>query len=177
MKRIAVLAVIGTGLLALPSSASAQLGAVNCPAGVQVSASYVCVHSNGLGGEAVLNPPSCSYVNAWSTNPVTAGYAGFGTSCPETGTKDMSCNGIDEGSGSNSGGCFWIKPAPEAVNRALQNPVTAMLICHVDASGEDPANVNRDGCSLPPDLCSSCRSRSVTSERAGAEKRNGRGRG
>ena len=147
MKRIALLAVIGAGLLALPSSVSAQSGAVNCQGTVHVSASYICVHINGIGGEAVINVPSCSYINAWSTNPVTPAYAGMGTSCPETGWKDTDCDGVDAGSGSNSGGCFWIKPAPAVINNALQNPVTAMLICG-DISGEDPASSNRDGCSI-----------------------------
>ena len=159
MKRIALLAVTGAGLLASPSSAAAQSGAVNCPAGLQVSPSYICVHVNGVGGEAVINPGGCSYINGWTTNPGTPGYAGI---CPGA-TTDPGCDGVDNGFGANSGGCFWIKGAPPVVNNALQNPVTAMLICHVDASGEDPEHVNRDGCSIPPDLCCSSRS-AVTRE-------------
>ena len=143
MKRIALLAVIGGSLLALPSSAAAQSGAVNCPAGVQVSPSYICVHVDGAGGEAVINPADCSYINGWESNPGTPGYAGICTGA----TTDPGCDGVDNGSGANEGGCFWIKPLP--INQApLQNPVTSLFICG-NTSGEDPANSSRDGCSIP----------------------------
>jgi hypothetical protein len=150
LKRIALLAVIGASLLALPSSASAQQP--NCPddglppAEVNVTSNGLCaVGPAGEGGELVVNPGGCSYINAWSDNPGTPGYAGI---CTQTTTTDPGCDGIDAGSGSNEGGCFWIKPADPAVNQALQNPVTAMFICG-NTSGEDPAASSRDGCSIP----------------------------
>lgn len=140
----------------------------NCSGGAQVSTSYACVHVVGQGGEVVINPSGCSYIDGWPTSPVP-GYAGICLGA----AHDPSCDGTNHGNAPNNGGCFWIKGAPEAVNNALQNPVTAMLICRVDVGGDDPRTETRDGCSIPPDLC--CSSRSVTSARVGAEKRN-RGR-
>ena len=153
MTRIALLALIGAGLMALPSSAAAQSGATKCPSSAEAHVAgehvlYVCVHVNGLGGEIVINPAR-SYINGWSSNPgSTAGYAGFAN----THTRDGDCDGDDEGSGSNYGGCFWIKDAPWFVNDGLNGPfesfVTAMFICG-NTSGEDPDNSARDGCSIP----------------------------
>jgi hypothetical protein len=149
LKRIALLAVIGAALLA-PSSASAQSGAVNCPAGVEVSPSHVCVHVNGQGGEAVINPGGCSYINAWTTSQPTPGYGGI---CTQTQTTSPGCDGQDnDPNGANTGGCFWVKPAPDAVNQAINaaptQVVTAMFICG-NTSGEDPQNTPRRGCSIP----------------------------
>jgi hypothetical protein len=145
MKRIALLAVIGAGLMALPGTAAAQLGSVNCPSGLQISASQICVHVAGAGGELVVNnADSCTYINGWSTNPFYVGYAGICTQA----TPDPTCNGTGQGSGANEGGCFWIKSAPAAVNEALQNPVTVTLICG-NLEGENPRHTGRDGCFLP----------------------------
>jgi hypothetical protein len=149
LKRIALLAVIGAGLLALPSSAAAQSGAANCPGGVEVSASGACVYVEApvtgadVGGELVLNAGGCSYINGWTTNPGTPGYAGLCTLAPH----DAGCGPDDEGSGANTGGCFWIKPLP-VDQTALQNPVTDMFICG-NTSGEDPQASGRDGCKIP----------------------------
>ena len=168
MKYIALLAVIGAALLA-PSSASAQSGATNCPGGVKVvtpnvevsvsppnvnvSRTSVCVFNaeTGAGGEAVLDPAGCSYVNAWQTNPGTPGYAGI---CTQTTTTSPGCDGQDnDPAGNNTGGCLWVKPAPADVNNAINSAppgfaVTAMFICG-NTSGEDPMASNRDGCSIP----------------------------
>ena len=161
MKRIALLAIVVGGLLALPSSAAAQTS--DCPndiAGIAHVSSppyppvYACADSNGaapggVGGEGLYDPAGCSYVNGWSDNPDGKGYAGI---CTQTRTTDPGCDGIDGGSGSNTGGCFWIKPAPDDVNQALNSgavgTVTAQFICG-NTSGEDPNNTTRDGCSIP----------------------------
>ena len=182
MKHIALLAVIGTALLALPSSASAQSGATKCPEGVKASApgvevspshihvlpdslgvspSYACVYveapvtGNDIGGEAVIdNSEECSYVNGWTTNPGSPGYAGICTDAPHDDPPAPSCDGVDDGNGANRGGCFWIKPAPRPVNDAINkddNEVrdfTDWFICG-NTSGEDPDNSSRDGCSIP----------------------------
>ena len=163
MKRIALLAIVGAALLA-PSSASAQAPPPACQDGSEVSPGnpgYFCVYVEGpaqtggqdIGGEAVFNSAGCSYINAWTTNPGTPGYAGICTQTKTTDPGTTGCNGIDEGSGPNEGGCFWIKPAPDDVNNAINSAppgfaVTAMFICG-NTSGEDPKNSTRDGCSIP----------------------------
>jgi hypothetical protein len=64
-------------------------------------------------------------------------------------SKDPDCDGSDEAApGNNSGGGFGIKGAPEVVNNALQNSVTAMLFCG-NTTGRTTAT--RDGCSMPDD--------------------------
>jgi hypothetical protein len=143
MKRIALLAAIGAGLLALPNTATAEDGAVNCPAGVGVSADQICVHVSGAGGEFVINnADSCTYVNGWGTNP----YAGL---CTEAESRGPSCGGAPDADPANTGGCFGITAAPSAVNAALNSAplsaVTAMLIC----DDGNPRSAGLDGCFIP----------------------------
>jgi len=131
-------------MLALPSAASAQSGATSCPGGVGVSASKICVYVAPVGGELVINNGGCSYVNAYQGNPGTEGYAGL---CPLA-PHDPTCDGSNHGTGSNKGGCFWIKPLTVVDQTLIQNPVTDMFICG-NTSGEDPQNAGRDGCFIP----------------------------
>jgi hypothetical protein len=159
MKRIALLAVIGAGLMALPSSAAAQTACRNgAPApGVQVTpipgGVYACVDvGGGVGGESEISvSPTGSYgwVDGFDNNPGSGtGYAGLNAGGISDTSKDSNCDGVDAASSSNnSGGCFWIKGAPAAVNNALQNPVTAMFICGNTSGGRTTST--RDGCSIP----------------------------
>ena len=147
MKRIALLAVIGAGLLALPGTAAAQVSDCSGVVGT-TTAGDTCVDAGGIGGEAVIRPSvgGCSYINGWTSNPVQ-GYAGLCLGA----AHDAGCGSADEGSGANTGGCFWIKPLPpelDFVQQALQNPVADMFICG-NTSGEDPQASGRDGCKIP----------------------------
>src|SRR5687767_7329508 len=115
LKRIALLAVIGAGMLALPSTAAAQSSTCSGPVGTTPSGA-ICVDVLGAGGELVVNnSDGCSYVNGWETNPGSPGYGGIctgatsrGPNCSTTGTQ-----------GPNTGGCFEIKGAPAPVNQTL----------------------------------------------------------
>lgn len=89
----------------------------NCSGGAQVSTSYACVHVVGQGGEVVINPSGCSYIDGWPTSPVP-GYAGICLGA----AHDPSCDGTNHGNAPNNGGCFWIKGAPEAVNNRASEP-------------------------------------------------------
>ena len=151
MKYTALLALIGAGLLALPSSAAAQVpddGAARCPAGVDVDSTdgHICVHQSGQGGEAVLDPAGCSYINGWDSG-AAPGYAGICTHA----THNPACP--EPRPGPNEGGCFWLKDAPgaSALFNSLDTPardVTDMFICG-NTSGGNPESTTRDGCFVP----------------------------
>jgi hypothetical protein len=154
MKRIALLAVIAAGLLALPSTAAAQTP--TCPDVVHVSQGpppYACVDVNGTGGELVINrgTASCSYINGWATNPAPArGYSGI---CTGATSRGPTCNPDGHPAGGiNTGGCLGVDGNPGGVSALLSSPpvaaVTAMIICG-NTSGENPRNTTRRGCSIP----------------------------
>ena len=149
MKRIALLAVIGAGLMALPSTAAAQSGATECPGGVEVSANRICVNvapAGNIGGELVIGDSNgCSYINGWSANPGAS--KGYGGLCEGAGPSSP-CPGSHP-SGPNTGGCFVLRDASGGDVFAFpSNPVTDMFICG-NTTGEDPQNSNRRGCSIP----------------------------
>lgn len=143
-------------MLALPSTAAAQSGAVNCPGGVGVSADQICIDVGGAGGELVIaDEDSCTYINAWESNPGTPGYAGL---CTEGQSRGENCDTGTDADPANTGGCFQIKPAPE-LNAVLNDDeglgiVTGTFICG-NTTGEDPKdttageNPGRDGCAIP----------------------------
>jgi hypothetical protein len=169
LKRIALLAVIGAGLVALPGTASATSDctfangnpgpggtvvpygtAVNGDKGADNAIVGVCVDTNTAadGGYAEVGS-GYGIIDGSDANPGNgAGYAGLNAGGVSDTSKDAACDGVDSGGGHNSGGCFWIKPAPSAVNALLQNPVTAMFICG-NTSGADWSAATRDGCSIP----------------------------
>ena len=140
--------------MALPSSAAAHGTCPPEPFIVHADGDSVhaCVDlpGNGWGGEAEFaKNGSYGWVDGDDSNPAnSAGYVGFNNGGISDTNKDTNCDGVDEGGGNNSGGCFWIKGAPAAVNAALQNPVTAMFMCG-NTSGPDHRNSTRDGCSIP----------------------------
>jgi hypothetical protein len=156
MKRIALLAVIAGSLMALPSTATAQNGAASClgttvgTVTVGIPASGVCIYesTSWAGGELVINnADSCTYINAWSSNPGTPGYAGL---CTESASRGPSCTADPaDADPANTGGCFGITPAPAAGNQVLNSgpasAVTAMFIC----DDGNPQNAGRDGCLIP----------------------------
>ena len=141
MKRIALLAVIGGSLLALPSTAAAQ--ASDCSAAVgTTTAGDPCVDvGGGVGGELVIRPSGCSYING------SPGYAGI---CTNAVSRGPTCS-TSGGSGANTGGCFQVGGGPGGVNQLLNTApvgtVTAIFIC--GSTGQNPKNTNRDGCSIP----------------------------
>lgn len=164
MKRIALLAVIGAGLLALPGTAAATSDcsfagggaavvygtAVNGDPGADNALVGVCVDTNLPvdGGYAEVGS-GYGIIDGSDANPGNgAGYAGLDAGGVSDTNKDPDCDGVDEGGNHNSGDCFWIKPAPDAVNALLQNPVTALFICG-NTSGADWSAAGRDGCSIP----------------------------
>jgi len=152
VKRIALLAIAGAGLLVVPGTASARTDcgyAGGGPAQVYTSggvtgnaAAGACVDT-GLpvdGGYAeVGNGASYAVVDGSDNNPSNgAGYAAL--SGYESGSKDTSCDGTDSGSGTNSGGCLWIK--------ALGVGAPVPLIACGLTSGPDYTAATRDGCSI-----------------------------
>jgi hypothetical protein len=156
LKRIALLAVIGAGMMALPGSAGAIS---NCPYGTVYTsggaggnaALGVCVDLNTPidGGYAeVGNGASYGIIDGSDANPAGngQGYAGFVTpGGVSDSSKDASCDGSDDAAASrNSGGCFWFKP----LGLNLTNPVTTMFVCG-NTSGPDYATATRDGCAIP----------------------------
>ena len=166
MKRIALLAVIGAGLMALPGTATA----INeCPGGGAVetwgsalgggsgvggnAAVGVCVDTDAAPGVAdggyveVGNGGSYGVVDGSDDNAGNAGgYAGFVTPGSVADSSKDSCDGSDDASPShNTGGCFWLK-APANLN--LTNAVTTMFVCG-NTSGKYWAQSSRDGCSIP----------------------------
>jgi hypothetical protein len=156
MKRIALLAVVAGSLMALPSTAAAQSGSVNCPGGVGASADQICVDVGGTGGELVIaDEDNCTYINAWSSNPGTPGYAGL---CTDGESRGEDCTTATDSDPDNTGGCFQIKDAPDPVNPTLNSEpvsvVTGTFICG-NTTGEDPKNTTadgnpgRDGCAIP----------------------------
>jgi hypothetical protein len=162
LKRIALLAVIGAGLLALPGTAAARS---DCFSGGPVEVYGTAIGSHGGADSALVGacvdtnlPADGGYAEVGSgygivdgsdVNPGNgAGYAGLNAGGVSDSNKDANCDGDDTGGDHNSGGCLWIKPAPPAVNALLQNAVTAMFICG-NTSGADWAAAGRDGCSIP----------------------------
>jgi hypothetical protein len=168
LKRIALLAVIGAGLMALPGTASARSDctfanggaggtvvaygtAVNGDPGADNALVGVCVDTNTAidGGYAEVGA-GYAVIDGSDANPDGngRGYAGLNAGGVSDSNKDANCDGVDSGGDHNSGGCFWLKPAPASVNALLQNPVTAMFICG-NTSGSDWGAAGRDGCSIP----------------------------
>jgi hypothetical protein len=163
MKRIALLAVIAGSLMALPSTAAAQTAAeAGCTGPVEINhktppaTASACVDVGGAGGEIVVaDEDSCTYINAWSSNPGTPGYAGL---CTGAVSRGPSCTTATDSDPDNTGGCFQIKDAPAPVNAALNTApvsvVTGTFICG-NTTGEDPKNTTaggnpgRDGCAIP----------------------------
>jgi hypothetical protein len=119
----------------------------------------VCVDTNlpaADGGYAELGL-GYAVIDGSDANPAgyAQAYAGLNAGGVSDTNKDTNCDGVDSGGDHNSGGCFWIKPAPASVNALLQNPVTAMFMCG-SISGPDWGAAGRDGCSIPDgDICCS----------------------
>jgi hypothetical protein len=170
LKRIALLAVIGAGLLALPGSAAATSDcsfAGGGPAvvygtavpvgpgagnpGADNALVGVCVDTN-LAIDGGYGEVGTGYgvIDGSDSNPAGngQGYAGLNAGGVSDSNKDTNCDGVDSGGDHNSGGCFWLKPAPASVNALLQNPVTALFVCG-NTSGPDWSAAGRDGCSIP----------------------------
>jgi hypothetical protein len=155
MKRIALLAVIGAGLLALPSTAAAQVSDCTPVAGPvgNTANGDLCVDQGGVGGELVIarGPASCSYINGWVANPAPArGYSGI---CTGAVSRGPTCNPDGHPAGGiNTGGCLGVDGNPGGVNAVLNGPqlaaVTRLFICG-STSGEDPRSTTRRGCSIP----------------------------
>lgn len=156
MKRIALLAVIAGGLLALPGSAGAIS---NCPYGTVYTsggaggnaALGVCVDTNTAadgGYVEVGQGGSYGIIDGSDANPAgnAQGYAGFvQPGAVADSSKDSACDGNDTAAPSrNSGGCFWFKP----LGLNLTNAVTTMFVCG-NTSGPDYATAKRDGCAIP----------------------------
>jgi hypothetical protein len=150
LKRIALLAVIGGSLLALPGSASAACSD-GAPIGVQNNATNVHVCSV-IGDAEVAKDGSYGWVDGADSNPAnSAGYAGYNTAFGPS----SDCDGLDDSPlGTNDGGCFWIKGAPPIVNQTINDPdtptsaVTNWFMCG-NTSGPDHTSTTRDGCSIP----------------------------
>lgn len=155
MKKYGLVLAASLGLLALPGSAvavddcsyagggpaqvytsggatgGALLGAcVNT--GLPVDGGYVEVGQAGGGSYAVIDGSDANPANG-------AGYAGL--SSAETGGRDTTCNDNDTGSGTNSGGCLYVKP--------LNTGAPVPLIACGNSSGPDYTSASRDGCSIP----------------------------
>lgn len=75
-----------------------------------------------------------------SATDQSAGYIGVNTGF-ETGVKDGACDNVDSGTGTNSGGCLWVKPAGPGVSGSP-------IICG-NTSGASWDASGRDGCALP----------------------------
>jgi hypothetical protein len=94
--------------------------------------------------EAGVGDPGEAYVvvDGDDANTGGAGQAGgyFGVSTFETGVKDTNCNGVDEGSGSNSGGCLTV--------RGVASVPVPLIICG-NTSGKSFGTSSRDGCTAP----------------------------
>jgi hypothetical protein len=154
VKRIALLAVVGAGLLVVPGTATARTDcgyAGGGPAQVYTSGGVTgdalvgaCLDTNTAvdGGYVEIGNGSrgtYAVVDGSDSNPSNA--AGYGAlSTYEAGSKDTSCDGVDSGSGTNSGGCLWIK----ALNLGAPVPLIACGL----TSGPDYAAASRDGCSI-----------------------------
>jgi hypothetical protein len=183
LKRIALLAVIGAGMMALPSTAAAKTDctfangnpgpggpvvvygtAVNGDPGAHSAGIGVCVDTNTTadGGYAEVGQGFTyaiidgSDANGPVDNPAR-GYAGLDPRPRQSDTSiDPDCDGSDDAAGShNTGGCFWIKPAPADVNNAINDDatpttvVTDMFICGNTSGASWGDNARRDGCSIP----------------------------
>lgn len=134
--------------------------AINGSSGAANALVGVCVDTNTAfdGGYAEVGTPGYVVIDGSEQNPAGQGqgYAGLNVLGVSDTSKDNNCDGADNASPShNSGGCFWLKPAPASVNALLQNPVTAMFICGNTsgpdwrASGAPADGATRDGCSIP----------------------------
>lgn len=181
MRRGLAVALVAGSLMALPATSSARTdctfangnpgagglvvvygSAVNGDPGADNALVGVCVDTNlpaADGGYAEIGQGAGYVVIDGSDvdGGDRAGYVGLNLGGVSDSNKDTNCDGVDSGGDHNSGGCFWLKPAPPAVNALLQNPVTAMLMCG-SISGPDWAAAGRDGCSIPVgDICCSIR--------------------
>jgi hypothetical protein len=173
LKRFALLAVVGVGLLALPGGASARSDcayagggpvAVYGPGGGVTGDSIagVCVDTNTAadGGylEIGANPSKGTYVpvgvygviDGSDANPAgqAQGYGAISTYSSD-GTQDdcqIPADPSDNASGTNSGGCL-----------TLRNPTTSAPIVSIplvplacgNTTGPDWTNAGRDGCRIP----------------------------
>ena len=126
--------------------------------GASNAAVGVCVDTNTAadGGYAEIGQGgSYGIIDGSDANPGSgAGYAGLNISGVSDSSTDPTCDGSDDAAGShNSGGCFWIKPAPDAVNNAINTApttvVTDMFICGNTSGPGWGTTATRDGCSIP----------------------------
>lgn len=158
MKQVGLIAAVALGLLALPGTGVANQGCSNgtvytSGGGLSGGASTVvgaCLDTGTgpfYGGTVeVGNGSAGSYgvIDGDERNSLAPagndkGYAALSTY--ESGGKDTTCDGTDAGSGTNSGGCFWIKPL------GVGAPVP--LIACGSSSGQQFQAAGRDGCSIP----------------------------
>jgi hypothetical protein len=169
LKRIALLAVIGASLLALPSSASARSDCAytatpvygsavpdavdNGETGINGAAVGACADVVGFGGYAEVGAGgSYGVVDGSDNNPANAaGYAGFNNGGVADSDPDPTCDGVDADPDApagdfNKGGCFWFKPTGTNVTALV--PLTGIFFCG-NTSGPDFAASPRDGCSVP----------------------------
>jgi hypothetical protein len=155
LKRIAVFAALAAPVMALP--AGSATASTDCPNGQQTQVTagppvVVCVDLGGAGdgstadaigfyGGKVEVDPNCLHaiVDGDDDNTFissnTGGYVGL-SNC-ETGTRDPDCDGIDEGWGSNSGGCLTI--------RNVASLPVPLLVCG-NTTGKSWDSSPRDGC-------------------------------
>lgn len=154
MKRIALLAVVGAALLALPSAASARTDCSYTSSPVYTSGGVtgdallgVCLDTNtafdggylevGSGGPGVY-----AVIDGSDSNPgQAAGYAALSTY--ENGGKG-DCPSQAGASGTNSGGCFVIRDGNTPVV-----VVPGLPFACGNTTGPDWANAGRDGCYVP----------------------------
>lgn len=103
--------------------------------GLPVDGGYVEAGTGTEGSYAVIDGSDSNPANA-------AGYAGLST-YEQGGSADPTCDGVDNDptSGTNSGGCLWLKP--------LGTGAEVPLIVCGNTSGTDWSSTTRDGCSIP----------------------------
>jgi hypothetical protein len=158
LKRLIVFAALAASIMVLPASSSAR---TDCPGGGPVSVvTPVTTVGGSITPDAIVGacvdtntPADGGYVEIGSGGPGTyavidgsdalpGNAAGYGAlSTYESGGKDTACDANDTGSGTNSGGCLFLKPV------GIGAPVP--LIACGNTSGPDWANAGRDGCAIP----------------------------
>ena len=158
MKKVGLFAAVALGLLALPGAGVANQGCNNGTvytsggglSGTAETVVGVCVNTGtgpfyggtaeiGTGSRGTYGVIDGDERNALAPAGNDKGYAALSTY--ETGGKDTSCDGTDAGSGTNSGGCLWIKTL------GVGAPVP--LIACGSSSGPQFQAAGRDGCSIP----------------------------
>ena len=161
MKRISLLVVVVAGLVALPGSAGAaegcQAGTVYTDGGLTADDIVgVCVDTGNsafYGGTLEVGnggPGTYATIDGDDRNDGQAG--GYGAlSNYENGGKDectQPADQTDEGSGTNSGGCFSVRSGPSSSNPVLISLPVPLLACG-NTSGPSFNNAGRDGCTIP----------------------------